>query len=541
MGFFSTHAAGTLDPPEVRNWRIHLIALVASMSALAMGYDTAVIGGTMALDSFRRDFHLDEVSTTARDTIQGNIVSTFQAGCFFGALLTFPIAEKFGRRKTVMLAGTVFLLGGTLMTAARGSLNMIYAGRAIAGLGIGASSLTVPVYIAETAPPSIRGRLVGIFEIASQGGGMLGFWINYATDRTINVNNHAQWVFPLGIQLVPGLGLALGMIWCPESPRWLARGDHFDAAERILVKLRGLPADHEYIRREMNDIRTQVEQRTNNRLTKKQMFQKLFQKGIRNRMGLGMALMFLQSFTGVNIITYYAPRIFESLGITGTSTKLFSTGFYGIAKTFGMFLFTFWVAERVGRRKGLIWGSALGCIPMWYIGGYVMRADPAARAAAGVIIRDGWSYLAMVCVYINGVIICATWQGITWLYASEVQTLEIRMLAVSITTATTWLGSFIIARSTPYMISDLGYGAYFFFSSILMLMGIWAFIFVPETKGLTLEDMDALFMQPTHKTVWAQMRGRDVVTAGRARSPSITDEKLEANIQAAQIEERTKS
>ncbi|KAL2881699.1 hypothetical protein SGCOL_002848 [Colletotrichum sp. CLE4] len=515
MGFFSTHASGTLDPPEVRNWRIHLIALVASMSALAMGYDTAVIGGTMALDSFRRDFHLDEVSTSTRDTIQGNIVSTFQAGCFFGALLTFPIAEKFGRRKTVMLAGTVFLIGGTLMTAASGNLNLIYAGRAIAGLGIGGSSLTVPVYIAETAPPSIRGRLVGIFEIASQGGGMLGFWINYATDRTIDVNSRAQWIVPLGIQLVPGLGLALGMIWCPESPRWLARGDHFDSAERILTQIRGLPADHEYIRREMNDIRTQVEQRTSQRMTKKQMFQKLFQKGIRNRMGLGMALMFLQSFTGVNIITYYAPRIFESLGITGTSTKLFSTGFYGIAKTFGMFLFTFWVAER--------------------------KADPAAAAAAGEVTRDGWGYLAMACVYINGVIICATWQGITWLYASEVQTLEIRMLAVSITTATTWLGSFIIARSTPYMISDLGYGAYFFFSSILMLMGIWAFFFVPETKGLTLEDMDALFMQPTHKTVWAQMRGRAVVAPGRARSPSITEEKFEANIEAAQIEERSKS
>ncbi|KAK1982934.1 general substrate transporter [Colletotrichum cereale] len=494
----------------------------------------------MALDSFRRDFHLDEVSPATRDTIQGNIVSTFQAGCFFGALLTFPIAEKFGRRKTVMMAAAVFLVGGALMTAASGNLNLIYAGRAIAGLGIGASSLTVPVYIAETAPPSIRGRLVGIFEIASQGGGMLGFWINYATDRTVDVGARAQWIVPLGLQLAPGLALALGMLWCPESPRWLARGDRFDAAERILVQIRGLPADHEYIRREMGDIRTQVEERTSNKMTRKQMFRKLFQKGIRNRMGLGMALMFLQSFTGVNIITYYAPRIFESLGITGTSTKLFSTGFYGIAKTFGMFLFTFWVAERVGRRKGLLWGSALGCIPMWYIGGYVMRADPARAAAEGLINRDGWGYLAMACVYINGVIICATWQGITWLYASEVQTLEIRMLAVSITTATTWLGSFIIARSTPYMISDLGYGAYFFFASILMLMGIWAFFFVPETKGLTLEDMDALFLSPTHKTVWAQMKGRSVAAPDRARSPSISDEKFEANIEAAQVE-RAKS
>ncbi|KAF5705146.1 quinate permease [Fusarium mundagurra] len=524
MGW-NTHASGTNDPPEVRNWRIHLIATVASMSALAIGYDTSVIGGTMALTSFMRDFGLDLVEKTQRDTIQGNIVSTFQAGCFFGALFTFPIAEKWGRRKTIMGAALVFLLGGALMTAANGNLNMIYGGRVVAGLGLGASSLTVPVYISETAPPSIRGRLVGIFEIASQGGGMLGFWINYATDRTIDVDTKTQWIVPLAVQLLPGLGLALGMLWCPESPRWLARGDRFEAAEKVLAKIRGLPADHEYVRREMGDIRAQVEERSTNKMSKKQQVKKLFQKGVRNRMGIGMALMFLQSFTGVNIITYYAPRIFESLGISGTSLKLFSTGFYGISKTLGMVLFTFWVVEKVGRRKGLIWGAALGCIPMWYIGGYVMEADPAGAAAAGVVNRDGWGYLAIVCVYINAIIICATWQGITWTYASEIFPLDIRMLCVAITTADTWLGSFIIARSTPYMISDLGYGAYFFFSSILVCMGIWATFFVPETKGITLEDMDALFAKPVYKTVWAQMRGKPVLEERRAESPFEDDEK----------------
>jgi MFS family permease len=153
-----------------------------------VGYDTAVIGGTMALDSFRRDFGTNNIPQNQRDTIQGNIVSTFQvsypfcdttdslsnlnqAGCFFGALFAFPFAEKIGRKKTMIIASSVFLVGGTLMTASHGQLNMIYAGRAIAGLGIGASSMTVPVYIAEIAPPSVRGRLIGIFEIASQGGG----------------------------------------------------------------------------------------------------------------------------------------------------------------------------------------------------------------------------------------------------------------------------------------------------------------------------------------------------------------------------------
>ncbi|KAH6689646.1 quinate permease [Plectosphaerella plurivora] len=525
MGCFNTHASGTLDPPEVRNWRIHLIALVASMSALAMGYDTAVIGGTMALDSFRRDFGLDQVAQTQRDTIQGNIVSTFQAGCFFGALCTFPIAEKWGRKKTVMLASLVFLLGGTLMTAARGDLNYIYAGRAIAGLGIGASSLTVPVYIAETAPPSIRGRLIGIFEIASQGGGMLGFWINYLCDRTISRNAQAQWIIPLALQLVPGVCLFIGMTWCPESPRWLARGDNFEGCERILCLIRGLGPDDEYVRREMGEIRDQVQTRSTMRMSKKAQFQKLFEKGTRNRLGIGLALMFLQSFTGVNIITYYAPRIFETLGIQGTSLRLFSTGFYGISKTLGMITFTFYVVEKVGRRKGLIWGAALGCIPMWYIGGYVMKADPAAAAAAGMVTRDGWGYLAMVCVYLNAFIICATWQGITWTYASEIFPLDIRMLCVALTTADTWLGSFIIARSTPYMISDLGYGAYFFFSSILVLMGIWSFFFVPETKGISLEEMDALFARPVHKAVWAQLTGKPILVDDRA--DSIVDEKQE--------------
>jgi MFS family permease len=279
-----------------------------------------------------------------------------------------------------MISALVFLLGGTLMTAANGNLDMIYAGRLVAGLGIGASSLTVPVYISETAPPSIRGRLVGIFEIASQGGGMLGFWINYGTDQHISSNSVAQYVIPLALQLAPGLMLGLGMFFfCPESPRWLARQDNFEAAEKVLCNLRGLPSDHEYIMRELGDIRQQVEERSTLNRTKKEQFMKLFQRGTRNRMGIGLALMFLQSFTGVNIITYYgmskqssfcshtdistAPRIFETLGITGTSTKLFSTGFYGIAKTLGMCTFTFYVVEKVGRRNGLLWGAALGCIP----------------------------------------------------------------------------------------------------------------------------------------------------------------------------------
>ncbi|KAG8626560.1 hypothetical protein KVT40_005505 [Elsinoe batatas] len=505
------HAAGTDDPPAVRNWRIHAIACIASMSAIAMGYDTAVIGGTMALDSFRRDYRLTGLSSSARDTLQGNIVSTFQAGAFFGSLLAFPIGERYGRKLAVLVSSLVFLLGGTLMTAAQGNIGMIIGGRAIAGLGIGAVSMIVPIYISETSPPSVRGRLVGVFEIASQGGGMLGFWINYGVDRSISDAVAAQWIVPLGIQLLPGILLFVGIMFCPESPRWLARKDRWEQAEKTLVYLRTLPSHDPYIQNELADIRVQVEQRSTLKLSKKEMAKKALQKGTRNRLAIGLLLMACQNLTGVNIITYHSPRIFETLGITGTDTKLFATGFYG----------------KVGRRKGLIYGVFIGSLPMWYIGGYVFKNDPATAAARGDISRDGWGYLAMVCVYLYGFIYCATWQGITWVYCSEIFPLDIRLLCVALTTADQWFWSFLVSRTTPYMITSLGYGTYMFFGTLMVLMGFWAFFFIPETKGLSLESMDALFSGSMHRAVWDNLRNRRGAIPERAVDPTSPRDSLE--------------
>ncbi|KAG8770430.1 hypothetical protein FRC12_004266 [Ceratobasidium sp. 428] len=470
------------------------------MGAAAMGYDTGVIGGTLALVSFRRDFGLDRASQHERDTLSGNIVSTFQAGTFFGSLLTFPLVEKYGRKKGMLAAGWVFLVGAILMTASNGRLGLIYAGRGIAGLGIGSASLIIPVYIAEISPPSIRGRLVGIFEILSQAGSMLGFWINYIIDRTVSSDTKTQWIIPLALQMLPGFFLLVGAAFAPESPRWLAKKDRWDQAQDNLNKLRQLPDDSTYVREELQGIRDQIE---NEKLVVGSVgysrwsgFKELFMKGNRNRVAIGLTLMMCQNMTGVNIITYYSPRIFETLGLTGTSTKLFATGFYGVAKTLGMIIFSVWLVERIGRRKGLIYGGFIGSLPMWYIGGYVYVADPATKAAAGEYTRNGWGYLAMVCVYLYGLIYCMTWQGITWVYCSEIFPIRIRMLCVALTTADQWLWSFIVSRTTPYMITSLGYGTYFFFASLMIVFGTWAYFFIPETKGKTLEDMDEIFGVP---------------------------------------------
>uniref|UniRef100_A0A0D2XKZ8 Quinate transporter n=1 Tax=Fusarium oxysporum (strain Fo5176) TaxID=660025 RepID=A0A0D2XKZ8_FUSOF len=148
-------------PREVHNWRIYALAVCASMGSAMFGYDSAFIGGTMALPSFQSRFGLSDVSGTTLASLKANIVSTFQAGCFFGAILCHGATERLGRKYTLVACGIIFDVGVVLQLVSSGHIGLIYAGRAITGLAVGASSLLVPVYISECSPPAVRGRMVG--------------------------------------------------------------------------------------------------------------------------------------------------------------------------------------------------------------------------------------------------------------------------------------------------------------------------------------------------------------------------------------------
>ncbi|KAL1617799.1 hypothetical protein SLS54_007578 [Diplodia seriata] len=198
----------------------------------------------------------------------------------------------------------------------------------------------------------------------------------------------AQWQIPIGIQLLPGALMLLATPFCPETPRWLCSRNRFAAAEAALCRVRGLPCEHP-----------------------------------------------AHNMTGVGIVVYYSPRIFASLGIRTTDLKLFATGFYGVAKTLGTLVFMFWVADRLGRRKGFVYGAFVGAVPMFYIGAYIMKADPAAATTAttanpaAAATSSAWGYLAIICIYVLAVICSASWGGITWLYVSEIYPLHIRSVS----------------------------------------------------------------------------------------------------------------
>jgi MFS family permease len=167
-------------PKQVYNWRIYLLAAVASFTSCMIGYDSAFIGTTLALGSFKEEFGFNTMSKTAVNLVSANIVSCYQAGAFFGAFFAYPIGHFWGRKWGLLFAGAIFTLGAGLMLGATGDrgLGLLYGGRVLAGIGVGAGSNITPIYISEMAPPSIRGRLVGVYELGWQIGGLVGFWIN---------------------------------------------------------------------------------------------------------------------------------------------------------------------------------------------------------------------------------------------------------------------------------------------------------------------------------------------------------------------------
>lgn len=327
-------------PKAVYNWRVYTTAAIASFASCTIGYDSAFIGTTISLDSFKREFSLNALSTSQLNLISANIVSVYQAGAFFGSLFAYVSSYFLGRRKSLFLFSIVFILGAGLMLGANGDrgLGLIYGGRVLAGIGVGGASNMVPIYISELAPPAVRGRLVGIYELGWQIGGLVGFWINYGVNNTLP-SNHVQWIIPFAVQLIPAGLLLIGAVWIKESPRWLMSKGRREEGLRNLCWMRNLDASDIYIVEEVSYIDEDLE-RYRNEVGAGfwNPFAALKQKKVQWRFFLGSMLFLWQNGSGINAINYYSPTIFKSIGVEGTNASLLTTGVFGCVKTVFTFL-----------------------------------------------------------------------------------------------------------------------------------------------------------------------------------------------------------
>ena len=280
--------------------RAYVLTAVASFGGMLFGWDTGMIGGILTLPAFQTSFALNKHSKDFSN-LQGNIVSVLQAGCFFGAMSSFFISDKFGRRTALFIADAIFMLGSVLQVCSglhTTSLSLLYVGRVIGGFGVGLISAVVPSYIGENANKEIRGRCIGTMQLFNVTGIMLSYFVNYGMSSHTSLGA-LQWRIPFALQMLPGVLLLVGLLFQNESPRWLVEKDDIPKARHALSRVRAKTQDDPVLLQELQEIIEDF--RNNEQLSLSQQFNMIISsRSILYRFSMAIILMFWQQWTGTN-------------------------------------------------------------------------------------------------------------------------------------------------------------------------------------------------------------------------------------------------
>ncbi|KAI4711168.1 hypothetical protein J4E89_003733 [Alternaria sp. Ai002NY15] len=473
-----------------KNRRVYLLTSVAYMGSLLFGYDTGVMGSVLALKAFKQDFGLPTDSSGFSDSknasVSSNVVSLLTAGCFFGAIGAAWINERFGRRLSLMGFSLVFLIGAAIQTAAHHEIGVIYAGRVIAGLGIGGMSSITPVFVSENAPPALRGRIAGLFQEFLVIGSTFAYWLDYGVALHMPTSTK-QWRVPVSIQLIPGGFMLIGLFFLKESPRWLMSKGRQEEAAQSLAFIRCEQPDSPELQKELAEIRAAVEEELNQ--TEGITWKEVLLPGNRYRFITGFVLMFWQQFSGTNSIGYYAPQIFQTIGVSAANASLFATGIYGTVKVITTGIFLIVGIDFIGRKYSLVAGAAWMASMMFIIGAVLATNPP--NPDSGSVSSASIAMVAMIYLYVIGY--SASWGPVPWVYLGEIFPTRLRSYGVGMGAATQWLFNFVITKITPAAINSIGWKTFLMFGIFCLSMGIFATFFIKETKGKTLEEIDILF------------------------------------------------
>ncbi|KAJ2962452.1 hypothetical protein NQZ79_g2349 [Umbelopsis isabellina] len=419
------------------------------------------------MPTFFQDLGVDPTAQAAYvSEVKGNVVALLQAGCCAGAILINFFADRWGRKFAIVLSSLIFVVGGILQVVAHNMPTML-AGRFVAGFGVGANSMLVPMYIAEIAPRRLRGR------------------IGYGCLNNIAAGS-LQWKVPLGIQIIPGGILVIGIPFMPESLRWLAAHGKMDQCRKTLARIRDVPEDDPAVLQEMEEIERAIELE---RESKSLRISEIFAPSNLRRLFIGCMLQLFQQWTGTNAINYYAPEIFQAIGLSSAETQVLATGVYGCVKVAFVFVSFFMVDTKLGRRKTLMIGSVIMCAAFYILGGMIymiLKLPPNSPVGA-----EG--YVAIIMVYVFAIGYEFSWGPIVWIVCSEIYPTRIRAMCLSLTTAINWAMNATIAKVTPIMLLNIPYGTYFLFGSFAVIMGVFVYFLLPETRGRSLEQMDEVF------------------------------------------------
>ncbi|RPH26092.1 sugar porter family MFS transporter [Buttiauxella warmboldiae] len=436
------------------------VCFLAALAGLLFGLDIGVIAG--ALPFIAKDFQI-----TAHQ--QEWVVSSMMFGAAVGAVGSGWLSFRIGRKYSLMIGAVLFVVG-SLCSAFAPDAEILIISRVLLGLAVGVASYTAPLYLSEIAPEKIRGSMISMYQLMIT----IGILGAYLSDTAFSYSGSWRWM--LGVITIPALILLVGVFFLPDSPRWFAAKRRFHDAERVLLRLRDTSAE---AKRELEEIRES--------LKVKQSGWSLFKdnSNFRRAVFLGILLQVMQQFTGMNVIMYYAPKIFEIAGFTNTTQQMWGTVIVGLINVLATFI-AIGLVDRWGRKPTLVLGFTVMAVGMGILGTMLHIG----------IHSQGAQYfaIAMLLMFIVGFAMSAG--PLIWVLCSEIQPLKGRDFGITCSTATNWIANMIVGATFLTMLNTLGNANTFWIYAALNLFFIVLTLWlIPETKHVSLEHIERNLMK----------------------------------------------
>lgn len=537
-------------PKEALNWRLWYGVFVFGLMGAARGIDEGLIGTTAELTPFIKKFGLEDPNKSEHEKAEllSNITSMVQMGSILGSLIAFYITDKIGRLWAVRFLCLLWVLGIVifLSSAATGSVGMVYAGRFIAGVGIGQTTVVAPTYLAETAPRAIRGLCVCAFSGSVYLGIMLAYFASWGSSIHISDKTDTQWLVPNSMHLMfAGIIFSLSFL-SKESPRWLVKVGRHEEALKNLSQLRQLSPDHPYVVSEILDINDQLnrEREATMGTTWLGPIRELFSsKANLYRIQLSIFSQLLGQWSGANSITIYAPKYFEMMGTTGQSEKLFATAIFGLVKLISSVICALFLVDFIGRKRALSSGITLQLVAMVYMAIFLFvdRSISVKGAPQSGSMKHA-AMGAIVMIYVSGFGWALGWNSIQYLINSEIYPLRLRALGGSIAMTFHFVNQYGNSKAVPLMFISMTYGGTMLFFSIVTAIGLaWVWFFLPETTGKSLEAVDEIFNLPWYLI---GRKGAEM-TKGQGGLSEVLDvegeKAVDAHLEKSDVAQRTRS